>query len=149
MTGALTDSTTSDRSGPSGQPGQARLELKPAGTGAGYVDGAWWPHSTNLTIETPSLVADLGVRLAQVDRVSYDLSAWDSTDRRLTTGGIRIRMDGFRGRRPAGTVNISDVLGNVLTILVIPPATTPESAQLRMTRASTRGNTETPAELLS
>jgi Family of unknown function (DUF5994) len=32
-----------------------RLRLKPKAPQSGYVDGAWWPHSEDLTAERPDL----------------------------------------------------------------------------------------------
>ena len=40
-----------------------RLRLKPKAPTSGYVDGAWWPHSEDLSIELPDLLSVLSVRL--------------------------------------------------------------------------------------
>jgi hypothetical protein len=70
-----------------------RLRLKPKAPATGYVDGAWWPHSDDLPIELPDLLAVLSVRLGPIDRVIYKLTCrpadgWfdspDTTDSRST-----------------------------------------------------------------
>ncbi len=38
-----------------------RLRLKPKAPQSGYVDGAWWPYSDDLTAELPDLLAVLSV----------------------------------------------------------------------------------------
>ena len=53
-----------------------RLRLKPKAPHTGYVDGAWWPHSDDLTAELPDLLAVLSVRLGPIDRVLFKLTDW-------------------------------------------------------------------------
>ena len=48
--------TDSKRTPPEKTP---RLRLKPKAPTSGYVDGAWWPHSDDLPIELPDLLAVL------------------------------------------------------------------------------------------
>ena len=45
--------------------GTLRLPLKPAHRSCVFVQGAWWPRSTELTSELPSLLAALSLRSAQ------------------------------------------------------------------------------------
>ena len=44
-----------------------RLRLKPKAPQTGYVDGAWWPRSDDLTTELPDLLAVLSVRLGPIE----------------------------------------------------------------------------------
>ena len=53
-----------------------RLRLKPKAPHTGYVDGAWWPRSDDLTTELPDLLAVLSVRHGPIDRVLYKLNDW-------------------------------------------------------------------------
>jgi hypothetical protein len=39
-----------------------RLRLKPKAPQSGYVDGAWWPHSEDLTAELPDLLSVLSAQ---------------------------------------------------------------------------------------
>ena len=49
--------------------GTLRLRLKPAHQTCGFVQGAWWPRSTLLAAELPSLLAALSLRFGTIDRV--------------------------------------------------------------------------------
>jgi hypothetical protein len=142
MTGAevLSETTT--------QPtGDLRLDLKPVGSTTGFVDGAWWPYSTELADEVPALLEAITGRLGSIERVSYNLAGWASAGRRVDAGGIRVRLDGFR-TRPSDTIDVSGVNDHRVTLLVIPPTTDQATAQDIMRRASTDGNCESTDTLL-
>ena len=53
-----------------------RLRLKPKAPESGYVDGAWWPHSDDLTAELPDLLSAASVRLGPIGRVIYNVNEW-------------------------------------------------------------------------
>lgn len=125
-----------------------RFSLKPMGATSGYVDGAWWPGSLDLTAEIPDLVAQLADRWGAVDRVSYDQAAWTPAARRMAVGGRRIRLDGFRGRRPTDVIHVLGAGRPTITLLVIPPSTPAHEASDILRRAGTAGNQETIDELL-
>jgi hypothetical protein len=55
-----------------------RLSLKPESATTGFVDGAWWPASRDLAAEVSSLIAALADRAGAVERISYNLDAWDA-----------------------------------------------------------------------
>jgi hypothetical protein len=145
---ATTASTTTDRPTVESPAGPVRLTLK-NGTTSGHVDGAWWPRSTNLEREIPGMLAALADRIHVVDRVSYDLAAWDPATRRLSVGNRAVRLDGFRGRRPSDTVNIVGVDRAVVTLLVVPPATEADEAAAILSRTTaTDSRKDTVAVLL-
>src|SRR5690242_8329420 len=73
----------------------SRLRLKPKAPTSGYVDGAWWPRSRDLSVELPTLLVVLAVRLGHIARVTYNLGAWDPAARRLSVEGHVIRLEGF------------------------------------------------------
>ena len=56
--------------------GTLRMRLKPAHRSCGFVQGAWWPRSTELTSELPSLLAALSLRVGSIDSVLYHESDW-------------------------------------------------------------------------
>lgn len=56
--------------------GTLRMQLKPAHRSCGFVQGAWWPRSTDLTSELPSLLAALSLRLGSIDSVHYHEDDW-------------------------------------------------------------------------
>jgi len=127
--------------------GDLRLDMKPVGSTTGFVDGAWWPYSTELATEIPALLAAITGRLGSIERVSYNLAGWASASRRVDAGGIRVRLDGFR-TRPPDTIDVSGVNDHRVTLLVIPPTTDQAAAQDIMRRASTDGNTDSTDTLL-
>src|SRR4029077_9694187 len=46
--------------------GTLRMRLKPAHRSCGFVQGAWWPRSPELTSELPSLLAALSLRVGSI-----------------------------------------------------------------------------------
>jgi hypothetical protein len=123
-----------------------RLALKPNGPATGHVDGAWWPRSRHLGAELPGLNAGLAERLGRLERVSYNLDAWDVTARKLAVGGALVRAGGFRGQHH-DTVDVLGA-GRTLTLLVVPPETPADAAQHVLQTAATPGNDATVEELL-
>jgi Family of unknown function (DUF5994) len=124
-----------------------RLQLKPKSTIAtGYVDGGWWPRSHDLEAELPALLALLAVRLGSVERVSYHLGDWGSAAKAINAGGGFVRLSGFRSQT-AGTI---DVLGprQRITLLVVPPETSSQTAHDVMAIAARRDNADGVASLL-
>ncbi|HET9140378.1 DUF5994 family protein [Actinophytocola sp.] len=125
-----------------------RLKLKPKAPATGYVDGAWWPRSRDLSAELPALLAVLAIRLGRVLRVSYNLTGWDAAPRRITVDGQPVRLGGFHSQAN----DTMDVIGPNeprITLLVIPPQTRPEAAHQVLLRASRRGNIDNLGELLA
>ena len=56
--------------------GTLRMRLKPAHRSCGFVQGAWWPRSTELASELQSLLAALSLRIGSIDSVLYHESDW-------------------------------------------------------------------------
>lgn len=125
-----------------------RLKLKPKAPATGYVDGAWWPRTWDLSTELPALLAVLAVRLGHLRRVSYHLGTWDAAPRRLPTGdGPPVRLGGFNTQHPY-TVDVIASDGPILTLLVVPPAVTPATAHRILMTAGRRDNVDSIDELL-
>src|SRR5437763_4998905 len=126
-----------------------RLRLKPKAPATGYVDGAWWPTSRDLTAELPSLLAVLAVRLEGIERVTFNLSAWPPTGRRLAFGGGDVRLEDFRAQH-SGTVTVIGAWDrHRVTLLVVPPETDPDLAQRMLMTAAHRGNKDSVETLLA
>jgi len=66
------------------------MKLKPKAPATGYVDGAWWPRSRNLSAELPALQAVLAVRLGRIRRVSDNLTTATTEPVRATSGDERV-----------------------------------------------------------
>jgi hypothetical protein len=124
-----------------------RLRLKPKAPHTGYVDGAWWPHSDDLTTELPDLLAVLSVRLGRIDRVLYKLNDWAKAPAKLATGGRAVRLDGYR-LQPPNTIEVLGLNRKRIVLLVVPPYTDPERAHTTMMAAAGPDNDSTVDGLL-
>lgn len=124
-----------------------RLRLKQKGPRTGFVDGAWWPHTTELDTELPDLLAVLSVRLGSIERVLYHLDSWTDAPRKVGNGARSLRLDGYR-RQAVNTVEVLGFYGERLTLLVVPPRTDPEQAHTIMMTAAEPDNIDTADELL-
>jgi len=125
-----------------------RLKLKPKAPTTGYVDGAWWPRSWDLSTELPALLAVLAIRLGHVSRVSYNLTTWNAAHRRLNVDSHQVRLGGFHAQHPH-TVDVIASNGTRLTLLVLPPATHPATAHPIMMIAARRNNIDSIDQLLT
>jgi hypothetical protein len=118
-----------------------RLSLKPDSATTGFVDGAWWPASRDLAAEMPALLAALGDQVVgPVERVSYNIDAWNAVPRKVRVDGKVVRMGGFRSQ-PAATLKVVGE-GRALMLLVVPPETDQQAAHRVLAAASENGNTE-------
>jgi Family of unknown function (DUF5994) len=124
-----------------------RLRLKPKAPQSGYVDGAWWPRSDDLTAELPDLLAVLSVRLGRIDRVLYNFNDWATAPTKLATGGRTVRLDGYR-LQPIDTVEVLGLSGTRIVLLVVPPRTDPENAHAALMAAAGPNNASTVDGLL-
>ena len=124
-----------------------RLSLKPESATTGFVDGAWWPASRDLAAEMPSLLRRTGRPGGVVERVSYNIDAWNAVPRKVRVDGNVIRMGGFRSQS-AATLK---VLGErrTLTLLVVPPETDEQAAHRILATASEDGNTDRVDDLMA
>lgn len=128
----------------------SRVHLKPAtpNTDQGYVDGAWWPRSRDLTTELPALFAALANRLGVIERMAYNLGEWQPTTRRLETGGVRVKLGGFH-YQGANTIDVTGRDGLRVTLLVVPPDTPAATARKISLAAADELNVERTGTLLA
>ncbi|BCP10667.1 hypothetical protein MINTM020_27650 [Mycobacterium paraintracellulare] len=124
-----------------------RLRLKPKSPRSGYVDGAWWPHSDDLTAELPDLLAVLSVRLGPVGRVIYNFTEWATAPAKLAFGPQTVRLDGYR-RQPVHTVEVLGLNRQRITLLVVSPHTDENDAHTVMMTAAGPNNALTVANLM-
>jgi Family of unknown function (DUF5994) len=124
-----------------------RLRLKPKAPRSGYVDGAWWPRSDDLATELPDLLAVLSVRLGPIDRFIFNLNEWPTASAKFSTGGRRVRLDGYR-RQPANTVEVLGLNRNRIVLLVVPPNADPDKAHATLMAAAVPSNKSTVDNLL-
>ncbi|GAA2816508.1 DUF5994 family protein [Crossiella cryophila] len=125
-----------------------RLRLKPQARVTGYVDGAWWPRTRDLAAELTALLPVLTIRLGRVERVTFNLTMWQPTARRLPVHTRSVRVEGFRAQQP-DTVTVTGRGRQRLVLLVVPPETRPAIAHDIMMSAARRGNADSVSALLT
>ncbi len=124
-----------------------RLRLKPKSPQSGYVDGAWWPHSADLTAELPDLLSVLSVRLGPISRVTYNMNEWAKAPAKFVSGGRTVRLDGYR-RQPINTVEVLGLNTAKMVLLVVSPHADPAQAHAIMMSAAGPSNASTVENLL-
>lgn len=107
---------------------ELRLQLKPDPPASAYLDGVWWPRSTQLATELPELVARLSDRLGQVTMVGYHLDAWPETPPQVEIAGLTVQLQGFTSNEPASVI-VFGRDGHHITLLVIPSDVSDEIAR--------------------
>lgn len=126
--------------------GTLRLRLKPVHRTCGFVQGAWWPRSTGLADELPSLLAALSLRFGAIGRVHYHQTDWLSTLPSIHHQHSDVILDASQD-----SPNVITVFGmqfGKLALLVIPPHTDASDAYTAMTTAASAGDASTPDQLL-
>jgi hypothetical protein len=112
---------------------QVRLTL-PERTRSTTLDGAWWPHSTNLADELPALIAELYRRDFRITRVSYHPELWGPEARRLRADGRVIRLGWFRST-DRHLVSLTGRDGSDRVDLLVVPPDTPSATAARAMQA--------------
>jgi hypothetical protein len=143
----LRDARSAPDSTYTGPQSTPRLRLKPKAPSTGHVDGAWWPHSDDLPIELPDLLAVLSVRLGPIDRVTYNFADWAAAPAEFPTGGDTVRLSGFY-QQQGNTVEVVGANRTKLVLLVVPSSTEPEHAHEILMSAATPKNASTVDGLL-
>jgi hypothetical protein len=128
--------------------GEPRIEMKPAGSATGYVDGGWWPRTTEPASEFPGLIGALHEQVGQVSRVAYNLDFWAPVHRKLTVDGRVVRCEGFHTMN-AHTVTAIGVDSQRVTVLVVPPDTPDDVARAALRTAAGQDNTATVEDILA
>ena len=138
----LRDARSAPNSAHAGPQSTPRLRLKPKAASTGHVDGAWWPHSDNLLMELPDLLAVLSVRLGPIDRVTYNFADWAAAPTKFPTGGDTVRLSGFY-QQEGNTLEVIGINRSKLVLLVVPSRTEPEHAHDIMMSAATPNDAST------
>ena len=143
----LRDARSASDSRHTGPQSTPRLRLKPKAPSTGQVDGAWWPHSNDLAVELPDLLAVLSVRLGPIDQVTYNFADWAAAPAKFPTGGDTVRLSGFY-QQQANTVEVIGTNRTKLVLLVVPSSTEPEHAHEILMSAATPKDASTVEGLL-
>jgi hypothetical protein len=126
--------------------GTLRMRLKPAHRSCGFVQGAWWPRSTELGSELPSLLAALSLRVGSIDSVLYHEDDWTPAPLSVKHQGDQVIV-GAHQEWP----NVVSVFGprfGRLDLLVVPPYTEPTHAYNVVMAAASVNDVSTPDQLL-
>ncbi|GHF01270.1 hypothetical protein E5082_10445 [Streptomyces griseoluteus] len=128
------------------RPGTALLRLETTHAREGILDGAWWPRSRDIGAELPSLISALTEHLGPVTRVGLDGSAWDELPTRVMVDDRVVHIDSF----PVGddTVLITRGEGDLFSLLLVPPDTSPDAARAAMARAVRAENVTEARQIL-
>jgi len=101
-----------------------------------------------LSAELPALLAALAARLGRIERVTYHLADWPAPHRRLILDDGFVRLEGFRSQL-ADSLTVVDGDRHRLTLLVVPPDTSPDVAKHVLTTAADRDNIDDGTQLLA
>lgn len=117
--------------------GTARVRLDPEPSRETILDGGWWPHSTDLMVELPQLIAALAGR-GEITHALVNSADWDLPhERRLSAGRKGVRL-GFYSAQPAGLITLmSDFGRDRFDLVVVPPSTAAAAADSTMKAAAT------------
>jgi hypothetical protein len=129
--------------------GVARVQLDPKPSRGTVLDGGWWPHSTDLMVELPQLVAALSGR-GEITHALLNSTDWDLPhERRLSAGRKGIRL-GFYSSQPAGLITLMSDFGNDrFDLVVVPPSTGAVAAKSAMKSAADAKDGRRAPELLA
>ncbi|GAC69309.1 DUF5994 family protein [Gordonia soli] len=131
----------------SDQPRGGRIQLKPAQSRRGLVDGAWWPRTRDLADELTAIAEILTAHLVVVERAGYHIGDWDSLhERQVVVNGQRIRLEGFNIWVPSTVRFVGP--NRSLTVALLRPATDYEAAHDIMRRAADRANVQSAQALI-
>ena len=115
----------------------------------GRLDGAWWPRSSDLAAEAPSLLAAIWeARDSKPLHMTYDPGLWDSHPARVYVNGHRVKAGWFRTDDPH-QVTVALANGTRLIFLVVPSDLDAGQASWALARSVEPDNALGPAELLA
>jgi hypothetical protein len=118
----------------------------------GPVDGAWWPQSRDLLVESVDLVEYFPHHLGRIKKLLFSRPDWDVVGRRPGAHHIRTQRGSVEvGSFPSDDTHLMIVTmrsGQRHRLLVIPTETPPDVAARIMEEAADEGNSSGPAELL-
>lgn len=115
----------------------------------GALDGAWWPRSSDLAAEAPSLLAAIwAARDSKPLHMTYDPGIWDSHPARVYVDGHRVKAGWFSTDDPH-QVTVALANGTRLILAVVPSDLDAEQASWALERSIERDNVLGPAELLT
>ncbi|QKW50975.1 DUF5994 family protein [Streptomyces buecherae] len=127
----------------------ARLSLAPVGSAPALLDGAWWPHSRDLTRELPPLIRALSERWGRITRVTVNPAHWPTIPRKVPVDGRLVKVGWFRGEQdPHQLLLLSRRVGR-WDLLIVPPETAPGTAARMLAAGADPRRSATGSALLA
>jgi hypothetical protein len=127
---------------------EVRLRMKPNIADRGYVDGAWWPRSSDPMAEFPGLVLAMSSWVGPVGRVAYNTDDWQRPGAKLTVEGWVVKLIGSRAMDP-NTVVVTGPNQRRMSLLVVPPGTPGGVARAVLQSAAEADNVASVEEILT
>lgn len=118
---------------PAPRTGPLRLELADQRSVLRSVDGAWWPHSDDVTAEVTQLVMGAEHLLGRIDRVALHRGEWADHPRRIALPDRVLRLGFFSSGE--NRVSLIRREGDDVVLLLIPPTAGAAEAAAAIARA--------------
>lgn len=125
---------------------EPRLRMT-AHTGAGHLDGGWWPRSRDLAVELVTLVEHLPARSGRIVRALVSLPDWDRAPRHVLAGGGGVEI-GSLTRDDTHLVVLETADRTTLRVLVVPPDFTRGQGEEALLASATAGNAHSALDVL-
>lgn len=125
-------------------PPVARLTIAPHTDTARRIDGAWWPHTTDLLSELPELLPALPFDWPRISHATVNGAIWPSLPTHTLVDGHVVRLRRTTGRPGPDTICLVSPGNGRWDLLIIPPDT-PEPEAVRIMAEMARTGEATPA----
>lgn len=126
--------------------GRLRLRMA-ANAGRSHLDGGWWPHTRDLTVELADLVDHFPPHSGRIVRALVSPPDWDPAPRRIPVARGHVKVGSFP-RDDTHVIHLTTSDRTVLHVLVVPPGFTPHQGEEALLASATADNTHSVSELL-
>jgi len=118
-----------------------------AAAGKDRLDGGWWPHSRDLSIELADLVGNFPSQYGRILRATCSAPDWDDAPRRIAVHGRAVKVGRFR-RDESHVIRLTTSGRAVYCLLVIPSTFDEAQGSEALLASATHGNRHSATELL-
>ena len=140
---------SSPASSPAGPPAAGHLRLRlTEHQGHDHLDGGWWPHSRDLSVELRQLVDGFPPDRGRIVRVLYSPPAWENRPARslpVAAGQVKV---GFFPHDDTHLVHLTMSDRSVWLLAVVPPEFSDGHGEEALLAAATPGNHHSASDLL-
>jgi hypothetical protein len=127
---------------------ELRLSLTPGGPRS-RLNGAWWPHSRDLSAELPHLIAELDGVWGRITRAAVHGPTWAGLCHDVPTGAHDVRVNWYDAAQDRNAISLFSYRIGHWELLVVPPGNAPWRADQLMAAASRPGNQRSADSLLA